>query len=66
MGDDRLGAACGVQARLLGRWAAFGLMQGGRPGRENAPPNLNLRVSRVSNSNLSIREEAVIFCLNFG
>ena len=64
MGDDRLGAACGVLC-LLGRWAAFGLMQRGRPGREDASPNLSLRVSRVFNSNLPIRVESGYFLPEF-
>ncbi len=61
MGDDRLGAACGLPSTSF--WALGSLWPDaeGRPGRENASPNLNLRVSRVSNSNLPLREKSGYF-----
>ena len=51
MGDDRLGAACGVPSTSFGALGSLWPGAGGRPGREDASPNLSLRVSRVSNSN---------------
>ena len=64
MGDDRLGAAA-CQARLF--WALGSLLPDaeGRPGREDASPNLSLRVARVSNSDLPIREEGGYFLPEF-
>ena len=65
MGDDRLGAACGVPSTSFGALGSLWPDAGGHPGREDASPNLNLRVSRVSNSNLPIREEGGYFLPEF-
>ena len=51
MGDDRLGAACGVPSTAFGALGSLLPDAEGRPGREDASPNLSLRVARVSNSN---------------
>ena len=55
------GAACGVPSTSFGALGSLWPDAEGRPGRENASPNLNLRVSRVSNSNLPLREKSGYF-----